>query len=248
MDAKKVKTPKLSSKKSSDRKKNSTSKTKTTNLRSNSVERSYKNANKVPLPENNQTKKVILNETPSLLKDNKIGIKLDLIDKQLEKSEEIIFNQNKTLSKIKEIHGRINYMDKNFESIYYKNDIENFNVKLASNDENLMNILSSLKQYNSNSENLKNLQDQNRNLKYKLDIVEVEVKFISSKKDDKNLFYQNKLDTFEAQMGGEIHDLFNFLKNMNLSVPFNFPNIKYTHSNIVLVIWMKIKLPCFLLS
>jgi len=212
------------------------------------VERSYKNANKVPLPENNQTKKVILNETPSLLKDNKIGIKLDLIDKQLEKSEEIIFNQNKTLSKIKEIHGRINYMDKNFESIYYKNDIENFNVKLASNDENLINILSSLKQYNSNSENLKNLQDQNRNLKYKLDIVEVEVKFISSKKDDKNLFYQNKLDTFEAQMGGEIHDLFNFLKNMNLSVPFNFPNIKYTHSNIVLVIWMKIKLPCFLLS
>ena len=117
-------------------------------------------------------------------------------------------------------------MDKNFESVYYKNDVENFNSKLASNDENLMNIMNNVKQFNAEVENVKYLQEQNKNLKYKLDIVEVEVNFNLIKKDDKNLFYENKLNTFESHLGGEIFDLFTFLKNLNLNVAYNTPNIK----------------------
>lgn len=145
--------------------------------RSNSVEKPIKqevNTPKIEKSESVTKKKSTVGEINSF-KDNKVIKKLDLIDKQLEKSEEILYNQNKILSRIKEITGKINYFDKNFESIYYKNDMESFNSKLASNDENLQQTLNNIKQFNSEVENVKYLQEQNKNLKYKLEIVEVEV-------------------------------------------------------------------------
>ena len=131
-------------------------------------------------------KKSTINELPN--KDNKVIKKLDLIDKQLEKSEEILYNQNKILTRIKEISGKIEYFDKNFESICYKNDVENFNLKLSSNDENLQQTLNCIKNFSNEVENVKYLQEQNKNLKYKLDIVEVEVIINSNRKMIKTFF------------------------------------------------------------
>jgi hypothetical protein len=146
---------------------------------SHSVERNKKTPKRSMTPTRDLKKGTMNGEMYSsnnvVYKDNKINKKLELIHQQVEKSEEIVNNQQKLLSKIKEMSHRMNYLDKTFESIYYKNDVENFNNKLASNDENLMEILGDVKQFNKEIDSVKYLQEQNKNLKYKLDILEVEV-------------------------------------------------------------------------
>ena len=66
--------------------------------------------------------------------------------------------------------------------------MENFNLKLSSNDENLQQTLNCIKNFSNEVENVKYLQEQNKNLKYKLDIVEVEVIINSNRKMIKTFF------------------------------------------------------------
>ena len=133
----------------------------------------------------------------------------DALKRLLKKSNDLLNTQNGILAECDELAKNVNSNDIEIENLKLKQDNDNFPEVLDNYSKNLNGILGKLKKDSVELEEAKQLREENKSLKYKIQILSID-------KSDDYLNIEAKLNSVKNIYSNEINSMINFFDEIGL--------------------------------
>jgi hypothetical protein len=133
----------------------------------------------------------------------------DALKRLLKTSTDLVNKQNGILAECDELTKNVNLNDLEIEKLKMKQDYDNFPELLDTYSKNLNDILNKLKNDSKEVEEAKKLREENKSLKYKIEMLSID-------KSDEYLDIENKLVSTKNLYVNEINSMISYLKEIGL--------------------------------
>ena len=133
----------------------------------------------------------------------------DALKRLLKKSNDLLNTQNGILAECEELTKNVNVNDSEIDKLKMKQDNDNFPELLNTYSKNLNDILTKLKNDSKEVEEAKKLREENKSLKYKIEMLSID-------KSDEYLDIENKLVSTKNLYVNEINSLISYLSQLEL--------------------------------
>jgi hypothetical protein len=133
----------------------------------------------------------------------------DALKRLLKTSTDLVNKQNGILAECDELTKNVNLNDLEIEKLKMKQDYDNFPELLDTYSKNLNDILNKLKNDSKEVEEAKKLREENKSLKYKIEMLSID-------KSDEFLDIENKLVSTKNLYVNEINSMISYLKEIGL--------------------------------
>ena len=175
-------------------------------------------------------------ENPSIQKDNRIDFlltkeylnnsevqfnkHLSAIENQIKNSDEILSTQEKLFKMLSNINKEITTTDIKLEKFIVRNESDDYYNFIEKYSANLDELLLLLKSQSKELELLRHLKEENKHLKSKIELIEIE-------KRDYEVVNDTKIELFKGYLVAEFNSFGEYIRDFDESVFFN----KFTSKN-----------------